>query len=79
MLINEAADPAGVIEALDDMIRRLQSELVFSSGRGGGLQLIGLINCLLIAAYYRVLPGVCGVVAQGCADLLDPYRVGGFR
>jgi Apea-like HEPN len=33
----------------------LHSEVIFSSGRGGGLQLIGLIDSLLLAAYYRAL------------------------
>jgi hypothetical protein len=33
----------------------LQSEIVYSSGRSASLQLIGLVNCLLTNAYYRVL------------------------
>lgn len=33
----------------------LHSEVIFSLGRGGGLQLAGLIDSLILAAYYRAL------------------------
>ncbi len=44
---------------LDPSARRalygLHSEVIFSLGRGGGLQLSGLIDSLMLAAYYRAL------------------------
>jgi hypothetical protein len=48
-------DYSNIDETAPRALIGLHSEVIFSTGRGGGLQLIGLINRMLLASYYRSL------------------------